>query len=257
MSAFDTLVGQDHVVDVLTDAAADANGFRYGQGVAPGTKLYSFSTVDCGAPWPPAGGWQELSKRGLAAGTQHHDQVIEQVGGFFQQRLVVLRNGRQRHLERGKLLPRDRVEALLDDGTAFLEIAPLAAEGLYGGDAPAPSYGGAKPAAAAKKQQSMPPPPPPPAGAALGGLPKRKKTPLERARDAKARALYHAEVGSNPVRRLKDKKLKTKCVDSLWLLTTGVGHAAAPRSLFLSSSSTRSLTHTNTTLSACPPRMPG
>lgn len=52
------------------NAAADANGFRYGQGVAPGTKLYSFSTVDCGAPWPPAGGWQELSKRGLAAGTQ-------------------------------------------------------------------------------------------------------------------------------------------------------------------------------------------
>lgn len=51
------------------NAAADANGFRYGQGVAPGTKLYSFSTVDCGAPWPPAGGWQELSKRGLVAGT--------------------------------------------------------------------------------------------------------------------------------------------------------------------------------------------
>ena len=46
-------------------------------------------------------------------------------------------SARQRHLERGKLLPRDRVEALLDDGTAFLEIAPLAAEGLYGGDAPA------------------------------------------------------------------------------------------------------------------------
>ncbi len=44
---------------------------------------------------------------------------------------------RQRHVERGKLLPRERVEALLDDGTAFLEIAPLAAEGLYGDDAPA------------------------------------------------------------------------------------------------------------------------
>ena len=46
-------------------------------------------------------------------------------------------SARARHLERGKLLPRDRVEALLDDGTAFLEIAPLAAEDLYGGDAPA------------------------------------------------------------------------------------------------------------------------
>src|SRR5258708_19399865 len=32
----------------------------------------------------------------------------------------------QRHLERGKLLPRDRVELLLDEGSYFLEIAPLA-----------------------------------------------------------------------------------------------------------------------------------
>jgi 3-methylcrotonyl-CoA carboxylase beta subunit len=44
---------------------------------------------------------------------------------------------RERHVSRGKLLPRERVEALLDDGTALLEIAPLAAEELYGGDAPA------------------------------------------------------------------------------------------------------------------------
>src|SRR5262245_879716 len=44
---------------------------------------------------------------------------------------------RQRHTERGKLLPRQRVEALLDPGTAFLELSPLAAYGMYGGDAPA------------------------------------------------------------------------------------------------------------------------
>ena len=44
---------------------------------------------------------------------------------------------RQKHLDRGKLLPRDRVTALLDPGSAFLELAPLAAHGLYGGDAPA------------------------------------------------------------------------------------------------------------------------
>ncbi len=36
----------------------------------------------------------------------------------------------QRHLERGRLLPRDRVELLLDDGSYFLEIAPLAGIGL-------------------------------------------------------------------------------------------------------------------------------
>ena len=38
---------------------------------------------------------------------------------------------RQRHIDRGKLLPRDRVEALLDPGTPFLELSPLAANGMY------------------------------------------------------------------------------------------------------------------------------
>jgi 3-methylcrotonyl-CoA carboxylase beta subunit len=44
---------------------------------------------------------------------------------------------RDRHVERGKLLPRDRVDGLLDLGSPLLEIAPLAADGLYGGDCPA------------------------------------------------------------------------------------------------------------------------
>jgi 3-methylcrotonyl-CoA carboxylase beta subunit len=38
---------------------------------------------------------------------------------------------RAKHLARGKLLPRDRVEMLLDPDTPFLEIAPLAAMGIY------------------------------------------------------------------------------------------------------------------------------
>ena len=38
---------------------------------------------------------------------------------------------RQRHLERGKLLPRERIDRLLDEGSDFLEVAPLAAHGLY------------------------------------------------------------------------------------------------------------------------------
>ncbi|WP_327355889.1 carboxyl transferase domain-containing protein [Streptomyces sp. NBC_01304] len=44
---------------------------------------------------------------------------------------------RARHVARGKLLPRDRVDTLLDPGSPFLELAPLAADGMYGGDAPA------------------------------------------------------------------------------------------------------------------------
>jgi 3-methylcrotonyl-CoA carboxylase beta subunit len=38
---------------------------------------------------------------------------------------------RERHLARGKLLPRERVMTLLDPGTPFLELSPLAADGMY------------------------------------------------------------------------------------------------------------------------------
>ena len=43
---------------------------------------------------------------------------------------------RARHVARGKLLARERIEALLDPGAPFLEFSPLAAHGLYGDDAP-------------------------------------------------------------------------------------------------------------------------
>jgi 3-methylcrotonyl-CoA carboxylase beta subunit len=43
---------------------------------------------------------------------------------------------RERHVKRGKLLPRDRVERLLDPGSPFLEIGQLAANGMYGDEAP-------------------------------------------------------------------------------------------------------------------------
>ena len=41
---------------------------------------------------------------------------------------------RQRHVSRGKLLPRDRVAGLIDPGSPFLELSQLAAYGMYGGD---------------------------------------------------------------------------------------------------------------------------
>lgn len=44
---------------------------------------------------------------------------------------------RERHLSRGKLLPRDRVEGLLDPGSPFLEIGMFAANGLYDDAVPA------------------------------------------------------------------------------------------------------------------------
>src|SRR6267154_5908740 len=43
---------------------------------------------------------------------------------------------RKRHVARGKLLPRERVRALLDPGSPFLELSPLAALDMYEDDAP-------------------------------------------------------------------------------------------------------------------------
>jgi 3-methylcrotonyl-CoA carboxylase beta subunit len=44
---------------------------------------------------------------------------------------------RRRHLDRGKLLPRERVDTLVDPGSPFLELSPLAATGMYQDAAPA------------------------------------------------------------------------------------------------------------------------
>ncbi|MGZ5716826.1 MAG: carboxyl transferase domain-containing protein, partial [Burkholderiales bacterium] len=46
---------------------------------------------------------------------------------------------RERHIARGKLLPRDRVNGLLDQGTTLLELSPLAAWHVY--DEPLPAAG--------------------------------------------------------------------------------------------------------------------
>ena len=45
-------------------------------------------------------------------------------------------SARTKHVARGKLLPRERVDALLDRGSSFLELSPLAAKGMYDDEAP-------------------------------------------------------------------------------------------------------------------------
>ncbi len=55
----------------------------------------------------------------------------------LRERMDVVRRGgsdsaRRKHLDRGKLLVRDRVDRLLDPGSPFLELNPLAAFGMYG-----------------------------------------------------------------------------------------------------------------------------
>ena len=46
-------------------------------------------------------------------------------------------NSRERHVSRGKILPRERIARLIDPGSPFLEVGLFAAHGLYGGAAPA------------------------------------------------------------------------------------------------------------------------
>ena len=57
----------------------------------------------------------------------------------LRERLARVRQGgsesaRRKHTDRGKLLVRDRVDRLLDPGSPFLELSPLAAYGMYGSD---------------------------------------------------------------------------------------------------------------------------
>ena len=68
----------------------------------------------------------------------------------LRERLARARQGgseaaRTKHTDRGKLLVRERVDRLLDPGSPFLELSPLAATGMYGGtdagDDPVPSGG--------------------------------------------------------------------------------------------------------------------
>jgi acetyl-CoA carboxylase carboxyltransferase component len=66
--------------------------------------------------------------RALAADLKRRLEAVKQGGGPD---LV------KRHTARGKLFVRERIEKLLDPGTGFLELSPLAANGLYNDEAPA------------------------------------------------------------------------------------------------------------------------
>ncbi|RIK43944.1 MAG: methylcrotonoyl-CoA carboxylase [Chloroflexi bacterium] len=71
------------------------------------------------------------------ANAEHHRALA----ATLRERLATVRQGggaeaRARHVERGKLLVRDRIDRLLDAGSPFLELSPLAAWELYGNEAP-------------------------------------------------------------------------------------------------------------------------
>jgi 3-methylcrotonyl-CoA carboxylase beta subunit len=73
----------------------------------------------------------------LAANRDAHRVLVSQL----RDKLAAVAQGgperaRARHVGRGKLLPRDRVDGLLDPGSPLLEVAPLAADGMYNGECP-------------------------------------------------------------------------------------------------------------------------
>ena len=68
---------------------------------------------------------------------EHHLRTIESIASHVAQ--AKLGGGEEacaRHHKRGKLLPRERIDAILDPGAPFLELSTLAAHGLYDGAAP-------------------------------------------------------------------------------------------------------------------------
>ena len=78
------------------------------------------------------------SDEAFSANRRHMEALVEDLRA--QAARVALGGGeraRALHAERGKLLPRERVDALLDPGSPFLELSPLAAHGLYEDQAPA------------------------------------------------------------------------------------------------------------------------
>ncbi|MEZ4386152.1 MAG: carboxyl transferase domain-containing protein [Candidatus Krumholzibacteriia bacterium] len=73
---------------------------------------------------------------------RHNHDAMSAVVDDLRRTLATIREGggekaQARHLARGKLLPRDRVLALLDPGSPFLELSQLAAHDVYGEDVPA------------------------------------------------------------------------------------------------------------------------
>jgi 3-methylcrotonyl-CoA carboxylase beta subunit len=73
----------------------------------------------------------------------NHELMTRLVGELRAKTAQVAQGGsesaRAKHVARGKLLARDRVNTLLDPGAPFLELSPLAANGMYGDEVPAAS----------------------------------------------------------------------------------------------------------------------
>ncbi|XP_036743683.1 methylcrotonoyl-CoA carboxylase beta chain, mitochondrial isoform X1 [Manis pentadactyla] len=96
---------------------------------APGLRVYHGDSVATLGTQPDSGSavYQENYEQMKALVSQLHEraQYIKLGGG---------EKARKRHISRGKLLPRERVDGLLDPGTPFLELSQFAGYQLYGNE---------------------------------------------------------------------------------------------------------------------------
>ncbi|HET6819363.1 MAG TPA: carboxyl transferase domain-containing protein [Candidatus Limnocylindria bacterium] len=81
-------------------------------------------------PSSPAFATNVAAMRQLVAELRRRTDLVSGRGAAGDERSIA------RHRERGKLPVRERVELLIDPGSAFLELSALAADGMYDGDAP-------------------------------------------------------------------------------------------------------------------------
>jgi 3-methylcrotonyl-CoA carboxylase beta subunit len=87
---------------------------------------------------PVLGTSADPSSESYVRNEKAHRELVDEL----RERLAVAARGgtdraRARHAERGKMLPRERVDALVDPAAPFLELSPLAATGMYEDEAPA------------------------------------------------------------------------------------------------------------------------
>src|SRR6478609_2193778 len=119
---------------VLSSAQTPPWSTAPSRGAAPDAP--PFRAADAPAP-RLEGAADPADPAGLANARAHRELVAELRGKLAAAALGGGEKARAKHVARGKLLPRERVDTLLDPGSPFLELAPLAADGLYGDSAPA------------------------------------------------------------------------------------------------------------------------
>ena len=82
-------------------------------------------------PASPGFAANAAAMRALVDELRARTRVVSERGAGGDERSIA------RHRERGKMPVRERIERLIDPGSAFLELSALAADGLYDGEAPA------------------------------------------------------------------------------------------------------------------------